>query len=746
MQISLMHDLSIQQLQSGFASGIDGFFFGTYWYLNKPTAYPFVKEVAWKGGLKKALSIDERVIYIHGSDRPVESKSKDKRRMFLRPPLISLQEAVAFKPDVIQIMDLPLEDKDDEERICEKLAINHDMVVDYEDWLIKNGLRSSSRYKNGIRKFSRFMLLGVAHGDCPDAYAEEAKFMMGHCFPPFMEVLTEEEGYKPINQIKQGQMVWTHDNTLESVMHVMQRQFTGELVKLKVRHNGLPMFATEHPILSVKAKMCKAKRSCRPTMENYCKERNCTVISFEEREKRLETYKEAITLHKNGTSQILISKQLEIPDSTIHAWVNSIQTPKALRPFWKLYQPVWNDIDELEIGDFVTVPIPPTKLDTDYSHEEMGLFGLYIAEGFRLGGAKNKGIAFALGEHEDALIEECLQLIESVYDWEGCVQENSGHSVRVCLYKKGLSKDYACFGNSAPTKRIPQQFLMLPPFRLVPLIKMLWKGDGGVTTNNYGYTWFYYRTSSKTLAVQLFLILLKFGIVSSVQTGKQGKGAFGEGNDIYCVTATGINAQKLGQILGVKGRYNNDTFQHGFILGNHAYLPIKEKERILYKGIVYNLVVNNKQTYNCNGYPVHNCEIIGIPLAGLLNRIPKLSMPERYAYMRKVIENVLNAVGDTRIVQLMGYGVSRISELSGILALASKHDATLWFESSTIIRNSSHARKVLSLNPKNPDRLEYMNISRVKGAEGLSALDVFRQNDKILKNILTKATEEKKIG
>jgi len=312
MQISIIHDLSPQQLRAGFARGIDGFFFASYWYLNRPKAYDFVRDIALKGGLKKAYGIDDSVMYIHGSDRPVVS-SKEKNRVFLRPAIACLREAVCFKPDVIQVMDLPLDDKDGENRICQKLAINRDILMDFHKWLINNGFRSSNCYKSGVPKFSRFMLLGVCHGDYPDAYAEEAKFMMQYC------------------------------------------------------------------------------------------------------------------------------------------------------------------------------------------------------------------------------------------------------------------------------------------------------------------------------------------------------------------------------------------------------------------------------------------EVVGIPVAGLLSRVKGLSMPQRYDYVKKVVESVLNTVGNSRVVQLMGYGVSRVSAIGDILRLAKKFDATLWMESSTTTRNSTHARKVLSLNIKNSDRLEYVNVAKVKGAEKFSPLDIFRENNKVLKGLLVQA-------
>lgn len=180
MNIKLIHDLSPMQLQTGFAQGVDGFFFGSLWYVNRKDTYEFVKDITMKGGLKKAWGLPSSAMYIHGSDRTLETKNTEKFRVFIRPAILNLREAVCFNPDVIQVLDVPLEDTDDEQRICEKLAINRDIVEESSNWLVKMRFRSSDRYKNGVFKFSKHMLLGVCHGDTPDVYAEEARFMMNY--------------------------------------------------------------------------------------------------------------------------------------------------------------------------------------------------------------------------------------------------------------------------------------------------------------------------------------------------------------------------------------------------------------------------------------------------------------------------------------------------------------------------------------------------------------------------------------
>jgi hypothetical protein len=76
-------------------------------------------------------------------------------------------------------------------------------------------------------------------------------------------------------------------------------------------------------------------------------------------------------------------------------------------------------------------------------------------------------------------------------------------------------------------------------------------------------------------------------------------------------------------------------------------------------------------------------------------------------------------------------------EIPRLVKLAQKYDATVWMDTSTLVRNSVHARKVLSFNVKNPNVVEYVNVAKVEGAEGFSPLDIFRENNRVLKGLLT---------
>jgi len=158
LSFRLIHDLGLKELRMGYAHEIDGFFLPTFWWLKRKDAHGFLENVVEKGGIKKLYNIPHDVIFIAGSDRT-----------FFRDIILELREQVLLNPDVIQVHDYPLDPTDDEENIIQKLAVNRVTIETVDEWLRANGFRE------------RFMLLGVAQGDSPEAYLEEARFIAKRC-------------------------------------------------------------------------------------------------------------------------------------------------------------------------------------------------------------------------------------------------------------------------------------------------------------------------------------------------------------------------------------------------------------------------------------------------------------------------------------------------------------------------------------------------------------------------------------
>lgn len=73
------------------------------------------------------------------------------------------------------------------------------------------------------------------------------------CFPPTAPVLTQGFLYKPIRDIKKGDLVFTHTGQLKRVTEVMRRLWQGKMRQITISGDYRPIVCTrEHPIWAIK--------------------------------------------------------------------------------------------------------------------------------------------------------------------------------------------------------------------------------------------------------------------------------------------------------------------------------------------------------------------------------------------------------------------------------------------------------------------------------------------------------------
>ena len=73
------------------------------------------------------------------------------------------------------------------------------------------------------------------------------------CFPPTTPVLTQGFLYKPIRDIKKGDLVFTHTGQLKRVTEVMRRLWQGKMRQITISGDYRPIVCTrEHPIWAIK--------------------------------------------------------------------------------------------------------------------------------------------------------------------------------------------------------------------------------------------------------------------------------------------------------------------------------------------------------------------------------------------------------------------------------------------------------------------------------------------------------------
>lgn len=213
------------------------------------------------------------------------------------------------------------------------------------------------------------------------------------------------------------------------------------------------------------------------------------------------------------------------------------------------------------------------------------LFGWYIAEGCD---GKNK-LIFTLNNNKE--VDVANKIISEIYKIFGVngnfrIKENT---IIVSFNSIILCKFFTHFcGKMSHNKKIPGDILLGPLNILEELVKNMSLGDGHFSDNGD----IQYTTVSKKLSRQLIFANQRLGIKSRIQkTIRQNRI-----NRECFIVSWNLNNEN--------GRHSNKSWWHPEGLG----ILVKKVDKTPYNGYVYNLEVENDNSYLMSNATVHNCE------------------------------------------------------------------------------------------------------------------------------------------
>ncbi|HDO41693.1 MAG TPA: hypothetical protein ENH03_02195, partial [Candidatus Bathyarchaeota archaeon] len=319
---------------------------------------------------------------------------------------------------------------------------------------------------------------------------------------------------------------------------------------------------------------------------------------------------------RGGTKTISRLKQITIQKQSME-WIPA----EELSVSDYLLTPIINDVDveAINISDFIDVPIVndeicypqspfskkritrPNRIPINRSF--LTFCGFYVAEGH----AEKRSIVFTFGKHEERYVEEILKIGKEIFGVTGRIYQ---YSKKIVVYFNAwyLPKLFKLwFGSSATTKKIPLWIKKLPAGKLVYFLEAYMRGDGCKITihRRRRYTVSQISTASKTLAFDIFQIMLKIGIVPSISVEKQA--GFKKESLIYRLGISSNGLERFMRSLGV----NESTGivqrrSQSFVNQRYAWLRIRSIERVHFKGYVYNLEVEESSSFVTELIAVHN--------------------------------------------------------------------------------------------------------------------------------------------
>lgn len=393
------------------------------------------------------------------------------------------------------------------------------------------------------------------------------------CFEPNTLVKTEF-GHVKICNININDKVYDHQHNLQTVNETYCRYYSGNMLKIHIKGLQYPILVTpEHPLFTTKK---------HPNNKREFDSRK--IIN-------LPIFKEAKDFKKEDVLLVPINSKIEDIES-----INFNKTTKQSK------------YSNCNIYDGI-----PDKLLINY--DLLNTLGWYIAEG----SANNKQFSFAMNIKE---IDYAHELKNSIFNMFGktCTIKTYDNN----LYLIGTSKVLCDFFNNlcgkyAENKKIPEFVLNLPIEKQKVLFFALWRGDGCVRTTfdkrtNKYYTRCSYKTVSFKLAKQVQELCHRLGFISCLnhEIPKNIRHQIS-----YTVSLNGadaiafkksIESNKLHQVE--RGNRFQLSLQKEIIKIDgalYAKRSISKIEEIPYDGYVYNLNINNINTYIAEDIAVHNC-------------------------------------------------------------------------------------------------------------------------------------------
>ncbi len=413
-----------------------------------------------------------------------------------------------------------------------------------------------------------------------------------HCLLPNEKIICNPE-IKPISNVKIGNNVLTHTGTYKKVQEVYTRQYTGKVYKIIPYYFAQGTKVTEeHPFLAIKTvKKCTY-------VGGLCKPNSISSGKHKCKEKHFEKYKPLWVPAEN----------LEVNDVLLYPRPNETI-----------------DLDKIEISDIIgdkdykireDLIVP--KFGAQYKYikntiritpDFCRLIGYYLAEGYL--NKRNNCLQFSFNVGEEDYIRDVRNLIKEYFNVSlKKIRKRNGYELY--FYSKPMVKFFEKLfyqpekENKAPFKRLPDWVLYLPKYKQIEIFRGWWRGDTGVST-------------SEILASQMKLICLRLGIVPSIHvTLKEKYNSYkseigGRLIVSYHDTFTFHNLSfyedpfNLLQEPEFKKFKTKLSRRHGWIDENYIFIPIRKIETFEYSGLVYNLEVEEDNSYVTTSATVHNC-------------------------------------------------------------------------------------------------------------------------------------------
>jgi len=427
--------------------------------------------------------------------------------------------------------------------------------------------------------------------------SNDIEIIPAHCLTPDSLIHTQER-VKKIKEAREKDKVLTHRGRYKIIKKIYKRRYSGKIIQIVPSSLKIGDFFTpEHPVYSIKTyKECKnvSHTICKPTCA-YLK-RGCKNRAFEKYKPEWTQIKDLkkgdiVLFPRFNYTKDIASISLNGMIKGVYVYNKDNITPRKCKP---------------------SVKNAPIKDNIEISKDFCRLIGYYLAEGY----CTRDHIGFTFSTEEKRYVEDVKGLIKKIFGEFVKIQlrQEKSKGISILVFSKTLKNFFEIFYSDKPyrsfNKRIPEWIIGLPAEKLKEVIVGWWRGDSGYTT-------------SVNLLNHFKLIFIKLGIIPVI-------------NKISAESTNRRRSSKLNKIEGRRIVAKHDLFyfsglsffkesvnlrvlpefkkfltklerRKGWVDKEYIYLPIIGINTKNYNGQVYNLEVEEDNSYLTENLAVHNC-------------------------------------------------------------------------------------------------------------------------------------------
>src|SRR5215469_5693183 len=408
-----------------------------------------------------------------------------------------------------------------------------------------------------------------------------------NCMPPDQEVLTAD-GYRPISEIKIGDLVVTHRNRLRPVLHKFERETEETLYIIRPKKMGYDDLRVtgDHKVYVVRSEWVNTHRS-----------RDGLRLQHEP------DWIPAKEIKPGDYVAIAHNDEESAPDTIfLQDYIPGYETEDG-----KLFKATTRGAHGY-VSDWGTHSKIHDRLvlDGDLCY----LFGRWLGDGcvtHRTGTDIPSGIKFVFSLDEQKEAQEIVRIIEAKFGIEGSIKLSSTERwYDLWVNSMPIGEFFKAFlGCYSHSKRLPDQLMHLPAELTLELLRGLFSADGYVSGNTLGIV-----LSNRALTVQVHQLLLRLGFLCSIRENTHRLGRV----PAYRIEATANECAPLFErFFGVQAPEHSIDLKYYFEYDDLKWVRIDEIAVEDYSGIVLDIEVEEDHSFVSAGTVISNCFVIPTP-------------------------------------------------------------------------------------------------------------------------------------